>query len=133
MSPLSVNLAAQSVNPQPLSVNLSAGAGGIAPPPGQSNALEHHPTGLKHQLPGALSALVHQLGRRATPVQVTEAIRQLCNWRPLGAAELAEILGRGKKHLVRNHLSPMVDAGELERTLPDQPNHPDQRYRAITK
>jgi ATP-dependent DNA helicase RecG len=76
---------------------------------------------------------MHQLGERATPVQVSAAVRQLCAWRPLSVAELAEILGRGKKHLLRNHLTPMIREDALAYTLPEQPNHPQQKYRAAER
>ncbi len=114
---------AQIVQPAPRSIQ--SGGQPIQPAPS-----EHQSPGLTHQLPGVLSTLVHQLGQRATPDQISEAIRQLCAWRALSVSELAEILDRGNKHLLRNHLSPMIREGVLAYTIPDQPNHPQQKYRA---
>ena len=43
--------------------------------------------------------------------------------------ELAALLGdRDPKVLQREHLRPMLDAGELAHTFPQMPNHPQQRY-----
>jgi ATP-dependent DNA helicase RecG len=53
----------------------------------------------------------------------------LCAWRPLSSRELAAHLGdREPKVLVRVHLGPMLDAGELTYTIPQMPNHPGQKY-----
>ena len=49
---------------------------------------------------------------------------------PLSADELATLLGRTRIHLVNEHLRPMIAAGELARTIPDQASHPQQQYRA---
>jgi hypothetical protein len=44
--------------------------------------------------------------------------------------ELARNLGKKDvSNFVRAHLSPMLEAGELERTHPENPAHPRQAYR----
>lgn len=80
-------------------------------------------------LPAELQALVAQLGRRATPDRLREAIIALCRNHPWQAAELASLLHRTPDYLGTQYLRPLVSAGVLVYTLPDQPNHPHQAYR----
>jgi hypothetical protein len=42
-------------------------------------------------------------------------------------------LRRGAKYLARTYLYPMVEEGALERTIPDDPDHPFQAYRTSSK
>jgi ATP-dependent DNA helicase RecG len=61
-----------------------------------------------------------------------ELIVALCRHKPLTAQELASLLGnREQKPFVRDYLTPMVSDGLLSYTIPDRPNHPDQRYTAL--
>lgn len=57
-------------------------------------------------------------------------LRRLCSWRALTAEELALLTGRRKDYLVKKHLTPMVEARQLEYTNPAMPRHPDQAYRS---
>ena len=51
--------------------------------------------------------------------------------RPMRPAQLAEALGgRSVRKLVDKHLSPMLDAGLIKRTIPDKPTDPNQAYYA---
>lgn len=59
-------------------------------------------------------------------------ILDLCAWHSSSARELAGWLGRSDpKHLVREHLTPMVRDGLLNYTIPEMENHPDQRYTTV--
>ncbi len=56
-------------------------------------------------------------------------IRAFSAWKAFSARSLGKILGdRDPKNFVRNHLGPMVEAGELAYTIPEMLNHPDQKY-----
>ena len=44
--------------------------------------------------------------------------------------ELGLLLEIDPANLAKRHLSPLVEQGVLERTIPDRINHPDQAYRA---
>ncbi|KPJ75017.1 MAG: hypothetical protein AMK72_15325 [Planctomycetes bacterium SM23_25] len=81
-------------------------------------------------LPGNLTESVQALGRRASPERVQEVIRLLCRWRPLRASQIARILGRNQAYVSGSYLAPMVKNGILEYTLPHNPAHPEQAYRA---
>lgn len=84
-------------------------------------------------LPTELAAAIEALGERATVEAVKPVILQLCAWKPLKAEQIATILGRGQSHIVRRYLAPMIRDGQLEYVYPDQPAHPQQAYRAVTK
>jgi hypothetical protein len=59
-------------------------------------------------------------------------IKKLCARGAMTPADLASVLGKTDvANFVRAHLAPMVDAGELERTHPENPTHPRQAYRVI--
>jgi hypothetical protein len=47
----------------------------------------------------------------------------------MAARDLAELLSdRDPRVLVREHLTPMIEAGELAYAIPNMPRHPEQRY-----
>jgi ATP-dependent DNA helicase RecG len=80
-------------------------------------------------LPDALQARIAALGPKPRQAALRQAILALCSERTYSAQQLASLLGRAKKHLINDHLSQMVSNGDLELTLPLQPNHPRQAYR----
>jgi ATP-dependent DNA helicase RecG len=104
--------------------------------PHQSGADRHHldadpshPGADPHQLPPALAARIADAGLRPRRATLRALLRALCAWQPLSSRELAALLGgRDAKVLLREHLRPMLDAGELAYTIPQMPNHPQQRY-----
>lgn len=84
-------------------------------------------------LPPELQKMLTALGRRASPDKVKEALIRLCRHRTWQASELATLFNRNADYLGTQYLRPLVDAGVLEYTQPDQPNHPQQAYRASLK
>lgn len=80
-------------------------------------------------LPGHLRERLAQAGTRPRLPVIRELIVDLCRHRPFSARELAVLFGnRDARHLVRDHLAPMVESGQLAYTIPDMPRHPDQKY-----
>lgn len=77
-----------------------------------------------------LRDMVAALGQRAAPSRMREVIVRLCRDRPWQASELAELFNRTTDYLGTQYLRPMVNEGLLAHTRPDQPNHPQQAYRA---
>lgn len=76
-----------------------------------------------------LQTRIAQAGNRPRQAVVRALIRELCRVRPFSADQLAQLLGgRNLRELVRAHLTPMLSDGLLAYTIPDRPNHPDQRY-----
>lgn len=81
-------------------------------------------------LPPDLQELVAALGDRAATDKTRELLIALCRHRPWQAAELARLFNRNADYLKTQYLRPLVNAGVLSYTRPDQPNHPHQAYRA---
>ena len=59
-----------------------------------------------------------------------ELIIDVCAWRELKAEQIARLVGRNMDYLVTKYLSPMVEERDLEYTIPEVRNHPQQAYRA---
>lgn len=100
----------------------------------QSGGLPSNPTALSSNpywqaLPPELQEMVLALGQRATPDRVRETLIRLCRHRPWQASELAGLFNRNPDYLGTQYLRPLVNAGVLAYTRPDQPNHPHQAYR----
>jgi len=53
-----------------------------------------------------------------------------CVWKPLRAVKLARILNSRHEQPVRDHLKLMIPDGTLECSIPNMPNHPNQRYKS---
>ncbi len=70
--------------------------------------------------------------RRLSPEEMQRVIRNLCELRELTSAQIAELVGRSVDRVQRHFLKPMVDASILVRKYADEPNHPQQAYRAAT-
>lgn len=82
-------------------------------------------------LPPSLRERLPKAGSRPRQAGLRQLIHDLCTWRPLSATELAGLLGdRDRKVLVRSHLTPLVEEGVLEYTIPNMERHPQQRYQA---
>lgn len=82
--------------------------------------------------PEALMARIRSAGSKPRRDVLRTIIVDLCAWQPSSARELAGWLGRtDHKHLVREHLTPMVRDGLLDYTIPEMENHPDQRYTTV--
>ena len=87
------------------------------------------PDGLPAYLPTKLAEAIRNLGQRSPPGQVQQVITELCSIRAYTADELAVLLRRNKKWVFRSYLSPLLRAGILEYTIPENPRHPTQAYR----
>jgi len=112
---LSSNLEPLSSNPELLSSNLGA--------------LSSNPNW--QALPQELQEMVSALGQRTHPDKARETLIRLCKHRAWQASELAGLFNRNAHYLGTQYLRPLVSAGVLAYTIPDQPNHPHQAYRAV--
>lgn len=84
-------------------------------------------------LPVHIAEAVVALGQRATPDEVKYVIRKLCAWRALQVTEIATILKRRRQYIQEKYLRPMIRKGELRYTYPNNPAHPQQAYKAVSK
>lgn len=72
----------------------------------------------------------------AAPVdpQVSALVRLLGKAGPLGNADILDRLGlKDRVNLHKRYLSPALEAGLIEQTIPDKPNSRSQRYRLTAK
>ena len=82
-------------------------------------------------LPSLLRLKLANLRSRVPQPEMVQLVFELCSVRPFSTEELALLLGRNRTHVQVRLVTPMLRAGRLAMTIPDQPNHPQQKYRAI--
>jgi ATP-dependent DNA helicase RecG len=129
----------------PLSQGPERHATGAASPetqgfPGKTQGFESQTQGLPPKaqesegdgllLPEALLLAAKALGKRPPLEELRRVVRKFCAFKPMTPTELAWNLGKKDvANFVRSHITPMLEAGELERTHPENPAHPRQAYR----
>jgi len=116
---LSGNPPALSSNPEDLSSN---------PPDAENEAAR---TTLLDSLPGSLGARLGSIGRRHPPQETQDLVVALCRLRAWKVDELALVLRRNPEVVRQNYLRPLMRDGRLAMTRPEEPNDPQQAYRAI--
>ena len=122
---LSGNLSALSSNPGALSGNPSA----LSSKP-QPNAQDAARSLLLDELPGSLAARLGSLGKRHPPQEIQNLIVDLCSLRDWSVSELALLLRRNPESIRQSYLRPLMRDARLAMTNPEEPNDPQQAYRA---
>ena len=116
---LSSNPLALSSNPEPLA----------------SNPADKYDEALRSQLlddiPGTLAAKVGAVGKRHPPHEVQDVVIALCQVRAWSADELSTVLRRNPEVVRQSYLRPLMREGRLTMTNPQEPNDPQQAYRAV--
>lgn len=82
--------------------------------------------GLSEELRNRIS----EPGLRGKPDQILDLVVKLCEAKDFSAEELAVILGRDRKYVMNNYVRPLLQQKRIFYTIPDQPRHLAQRYRA---
>jgi len=86
------------------------------------------------ELPPEAQAAIADLGERPRKQRLRAVIEMLCGLRDWTTpAELSRWLNFRPGNLSERHLSPMVEAGQLERRYPANLSHPEQAYRTIRR
>jgi ATP-dependent DNA helicase RecG len=80
---------------------------------------------------GTLAAKVGALGQRHPPQEVRDVVFALCQVRAWRADELSTVLRRNPEVVRQNYLRPLMREGRLTMTHPQEPNDPQQAYRAV--
>jgi len=89
---------------------------------------------LVHQLPETLQQEIKKLPLRVlNPVIIEEVIYKICEVRSYKITEIAGILGKTDKYILRAFITPMKEKGIIEYSFPDMPNHPEQSYVSIKR
>ncbi len=82
------------------------------------------------KLSRSLRTQILTLGKRPRKAALRYAIWRILNERGASTSEdLGLLLHMDPANLAKRHLSPLVEQGVLERTIPDRINHPEQAYR----
>ena len=78
-----------------------------------------------------LRSQILSLGRRPRKAALRFTIWRILNeCGPADADRLGLLLGMDAANLAKRHLSPLVEEGAVERTIPERLNHPEQAYRS---
>jgi ATP-dependent DNA helicase RecG len=117
--PQSAKLSDQSGNLRSQSGNLPAESGKLAAMSARFPSV-----------PADLAQAVASLKTRVAQPVIEALTWRLCAWRALSTEDLATLLDRNRKYVFDRLVKPMLRAGRLTMTIPDQPNHPQQQYRA---
>ncbi|MCC7510006.1 MAG: putative DNA binding domain-containing protein [Planctomycetes bacterium] len=80
------------------------------------------------QFRAEVEAFLKQIGQRAKPEIMRQAIVLLCRMEPQRTQDLAKKLKRNVPWLLEKYLQPMIRDGVLGYEYPDDPTHPKQRY-----
>ena len=102
--------------------------------------LSDHPEALSANLPGLSANLdlvlpegirqtIETLGDRTNPATLESIIYEICSIRPYSRKEIADLIGRNEAY-IKTYLSKLSTEGRLKLTIPENPNHPEQKYTA---
>ena len=92
---------------------------------------ETHRRELLNGLPGELAAKVGAIGQRHPPEEVRILVIDLCQFRAWRTEELSNLLRRKPETIRQHYLRPLMREGRLTMTNPQEPNDPQQAYRAV--
>ncbi len=81
-------------------------------------------------LPGSLAARLGAIGLRHPPQEIQHLVVELCALRAWAAEELSLVLRRNPEVVRQNYLRPLMREGRLVMTRPEEPNDPQQSYKA---
>jgi ATP-dependent DNA helicase RecG len=82
-------------------------------------------------LPGSLAARVGAIGQRHPPQEIRDLVWELCIHQAWSVDDLSQILRRNPEVVRQTYLRPLMREGRLTMTKPEEPNSPDQAYRAV--
>ena len=105
------------------------------PPPAATSALSTRSDNaarhdLLDDLPGSLAARLGAIGQRHPPQEVQGLVVELCALRAWRTDELSLVLRRNPEVVRQSYLRPLMREGRLVMTRPEEPNDPQQSYRA---
>jgi ATP-dependent DNA helicase RecG len=86
---------------------------------------------LRHDLV-SIAATARNSGK-VSKKEMQQIITTLCEHNWLTLSEIAEFVGREAKYLQDKYLTPMVREQVIQMQFPITPNHPQQRYKAMTQ
>ncbi len=85
-----------------------------------------------NKLPEKLKLEILNLGVKIhDPEKIKTIIQQVCFLKKTGLQEIAILLARQPKYILRKFIQPMMEEGKIGYTILDMPNHPNQAYKAV--
>ncbi len=70
-------------------------------------------------------------GKKGSPDEVLKLVAEILCIRALSAAELAQYLDRNVEHVKRAYLKPLIKAGRVRSSNPENPTDPGLKYSAV--
>ena len=86
---------------------------------------------LLDDLPGSMAARLGAIGQRHPPHEIQDLVVDLCALRPWTAEELSLVLQRNTEVVRQNYLRPLMREKRIRMTRPEEPNDPQQAYKAV--
>ena len=75
---------------------------------------------------------VTKIGKRANPENMKHLIREICSQADFTLDELCILLQRKSRSTLYDcHISPLLAEKKIQKTNPEKPTHPEQKYRTI--
>lgn len=131
---LSSNTEVLSSNPEPLSResgDLSRESPGLSRESKSLSREQETRRALLAALPGELAARLGALGRRSPPDEVRTVVLDLLFHRAWRLEELGALLQRNPEYIRQKYVQPLLQSGQIAMTRPEEPNDPQQAYRAV--
>lgn len=129
------NLVGNSVSTLP--TNLNALPTNLSALPTNLSALPFDLSALPEDSLGKLSNLMDQINNLPKRINdkslISELILQLCEIHTFKLNELALIIGRSDKYILREFIKPLLNEKKISYKYPDMINHPDQAYLTTNK
>ena len=85
----------------------------------------------KQELPGDLAERIAAQGRKGDKEEILNLVVDLLTVQEMSTSELATHLDRTVEYVRRTYIKPLVDAGRIQSSNPDNPTDPGLTYRAI--
>lgn len=123
--------------PNALPTNLSTLPTNLSALPTNLSALPFDLSALPEDSLGKLSNLMDQINNLPKRINdkslISELILQLCEIHTFKLNELALIIGRSDKYILREFIKPLLNEKKISYKYPDMINHPDQAYLTTNK
>lgn len=104
-------------------------SGDNSAPPGSDSA----PVVSKDELPDGVRGYLDDIGKRASKKQMNLFLLSVCRWKDMKLQEMASLLDRQPKYILRKYIQPLMEEKKLDYTKPEMPNHPKQKYTTTDK
>lgn len=87
--------------------------------------------GKKQELPSDLAERIAAQGKKGDKKKILDLVVDLLADREMSTSELATHLDRAVEYVRRTYIKPLVDAGRIQSSNPDNPTDPGLTYRAL--